>query len=117
HSLCIYISLYPRFLSSFPDSPPTSFSPLSLHDALPIFIVVSRHEWLRGRRGSRIRPSRSSCAHHAHARSVLQVGRRVDHDVHAQIGKHTSELQSRENLVCRLLLEKKKNKRRDSLRL
>src|SRR5690606_42111944 len=26
----------------------------------------------------------------------------------AQIGKHTSELQSRENLVCRLLLEKKK---------
>src|SRR5690606_40959395 len=25
-----------------------------------------------------------------------------------KIGKHTSELQSRENLVCRLLLEKKK---------
>src|SRR5690606_40771195 len=25
-----------------------------------------------------------------------------------EIGKHTSELQSRENLVCRLLLEKKK---------
>src|SRR5690606_41526690 len=27
--------------------------------------------------------------------------------------EHTSELQSRENLVCRLLLEKKKNKRTD----
>src|SRR5690606_40115944 len=26
--------------------------------------------------------------------------------------EHTSELQSRENLVCRLLLEKKKNKKR-----
>src|SRR5436309_8790538 len=26
--------------------------------------------------------------------------------------EHTSELQSRENLVCRLLLEKKKNKRK-----
>src|SRR5690606_39599044 len=26
-----------------------------------------------------------------------------------KIGKHTSELQSRENLVCRLLLEKKKH--------
>src|SRR5690606_39553949 len=26
-----------------------------------------------------------------------------------QIGRHTSELQSRENLVCRLLLEKKKS--------
>src|SRR2546430_10662322 len=28
---------------------------------------------------------------------------------HAEIGKHTSELQSQSNLVCRLLLEKKKN--------
>src|SRR2546427_4082793 len=27
--------------------------------------------------------------------------------------EHTSELQSQSNLVCRLLLEKKKNKRRD----
>src|SRR5690606_41920347 len=31
-------------------------------------------------------------------------------EVVLEIGKHTSELQSRENLVCRLLLEKKKNK-------
>src|SRR5436309_9224595 len=30
--------------------------------------------------------------------------------------EHTSELQSRENLVCRLLLEKKKNKIRDRVR-
>src|SRR5436309_5109847 len=28
--------------------------------------------------------------------------------------EHTSELQSRENLVCRLLLEKKKNKKEES---
>src|SRR5690606_42074261 len=28
--------------------------------------------------------------------------------------EHTSELQSRENLVCRLLLEKKKNKRKNT---
>src|SRR5436309_8000263 len=28
--------------------------------------------------------------------------------------EHTSELQSRENLVCRLLLEKKKNKRNNN---
>src|SRR5690606_39589282 len=33
---------------------------------------------------------------------VLEIGRSEE---------HTSELQSRENLVCRLLLEKKKNKR------
>src|SRR5690606_40571205 len=30
-------------------------------------------------------------------------------DIDAQSEEHTSELQSRENLVCRLLLEKKKN--------
>src|SRR5215475_10249509 len=29
--------------------------------------------------------------------------------------EHTSELQSRENLVCRLLLEKKKNKKKKGL--
>src|SRR2546422_11704035 len=29
--------------------------------------------------------------------------------VHGEIGKHTSELQSRLHLVCRLLLEKKKH--------
>src|SRR5690606_41673169 len=31
--------------------------------------------------------------------------------------EHTSELQSRENLVCRLLLEKKKHRRRSNLTL
>src|SRR5690606_15835751 len=30
------------------------------------------------------------------------------HDLHQRSEEHTSELQSRENLVCRLLLEKKK---------
>src|SRR5690606_39521264 len=37
---------------------------------------------------------------------------RIDGEQHAQSirsEEHTSELQSRENLVCRLLLEKKKN--------
>src|SRR5687768_18262066 len=32
--------------------------------------------------------------------------------VNLQIGKHTSELQSRLHLVCRLLLEKKKKKKK-----
>src|SRR5690606_41052345 len=39
--------------------------------------------------------------------------RRIDHGLPlgtARSEEHTSELQSRENLVCRLLLEKKKNK-------
>src|SRR3989442_9610509 len=34
-----------------------------------------------------------------------------DHDLHARSEEHTSELQSRPHLVCRLLLEKKKKPR------
>ena len=41
----------------------------------------------------------------AHQRELTE--RRLD-EIEKQIGRHTSELQSRENLVCRLLLEKKK---------
>src|SRR5690606_41957558 len=40
---------------------------------------------------------------HRRARDLLAAGFR---DLR-EIGRHTSELQSRENLVCRLLLEKK----------
>src|SRR5436309_8333573 len=40
--------------------------------------------------------------------SVVNVGRRVTTSP-KRSEEHTSELQSRENLVCRLLLEKKKN--------
>src|SRR5690606_39313321 len=35
----------------------------------------------------------------------------LDQEVGHRSEEHTSELQSRENLVCRLLLEKKKNKK------
>src|SRR5438552_6047535 len=44
--------------------------------------------------------------------SVPEVMRRRVHvgDRVAEIGKHTSELQSPDHLVCRLLLEKKKKK-------
>src|SRR5690606_41709933 len=38
-------------------------------------------------------------------------GRGEGYDVRGRSEEHTSELQSRENLVCRLLLEKKKKKR------
>src|SRR3989442_7992627 len=36
--------------------------------------------------------------------------RRTDRHTHRRSEEHTSELQSRPHLVCRLLLEKKKNK-------
>src|SRR5690606_41248784 len=41
-------------------------------------------------------------------RLALREGRRRDRQPHGRSEEHTSELQSRENLVCRLLLEKKK---------
>src|SRR5207302_7888333 len=37
----------------------------------------------------------------------------VPHGARLRSEEHTSELQSRENLVCRLLLEKKKKKRKE----
>src|SRR6266576_1754591 len=70
----------------FNDPATTEIYTLSLHDALPIFARPRRHRRRQGRPGAR----------------ALEVpdGRRSE--------EHTSELQSRRDLVCRLLLEKKK---------
>src|SRR3712207_7918087 len=93
----------------FNDTATTEIYTLSLHDALPIWTG----------RGSRTAPRRSSCtwgwggstrsppswslaAATPRRRSPASGGapRRSE--------EHTSELQSRQYLVCRLLLEKKK---------
>src|SRR2546427_9515317 len=70
--------------------PPRS-TPLSLHDALPI--CRRRRE----RRGPGAAPA-------------LERRRVADGGAPARSEEHTSELQSQSNLVCRLLLEKKKIK-------
>src|SRR5258708_18522659 len=72
----------------FNDTATTEIYTLSLHDALPIyhanqFAVLCRH-----------------CVSHC-IRNVEGPGRSEE---------HTSELQSPDHLVCRLLLEKKKKK-------
>src|SRR5258707_8770896 len=74
----------------FNDTATTEIYTLSLHDALPI----------SGRR----RPPRSTGT--AGAR---RAGRPPARRGPARSEEHTSELQSRQYLVCRLLLEKKKN--------
>src|SRR5690349_24545168 len=75
----------------FNDTATTEIYTLSLHDALPIYGL-----WARAR--DRLR--------HRQARQRLHPGRqRADRSE-----EHTSELQSRRDLVCRLLLEKKKKK-------
>src|SRR2546428_1655747 len=71
----------------FNDTATTEIYTLSLHDALPISEITIRH------------CPRASCS-----RSHLHFKTRRSEE-------HTSELQSRSDLVCRLLLEKKKTKR------
>src|SRR5690606_40217421 len=97
-------------------TPPTAgISTLSLHDALPISGADrERCRWSchqpgqSGGDGSGHQGSRRSGHSRRHggqpAADADARGRRSE--------EHTSELQSRENLVCRLLLEKKKKKRR-----
>src|SRR5207253_9709771 len=89
------------FLFFFHPTPTTEIYTLSLHDALPIY---------RGRGHGHRRGLRR--AEH----DVLGGGRALAGDRHPagpglrRSEEHTSELQSRGHLVCRLLLEKKKKK-------
>src|SRR5437868_12711577 len=72
------------FLFFFNDTPTTEIYTLSLHDALPIY--------------------------RARARGRGPAGLAERRDARGSLGRseeHTSELQSRFDLVCRLLLEKK----------
>src|SRR6266571_2518120 len=71
-----------RFFFFFNDTATTEIYTLSLHDALPIRVPVCRR--------------RGACE-----RRPLPIAR-------GRSEEHTSELQSHVNLVCRLLLEKKK---------
>src|SRR5258707_8558911 len=50
----------------------------------------------------------------SHRRQILEPVLRLDETLYLQIEKHTSELQSPQNLVCRLFLEKKKKKKKYS---
>src|SRR5205807_10459513 len=102
----------------FHTTPPTQIYTLSLHDALPISDL-----------GHVSSPTRASAASALSTRSSagLPSGRNPSHVVHpswpaspsmttgtssaaseSRSEEHTSELQSPCNLVCRLLLEKKK---------
>src|SRR3712207_9507296 len=86
----------------FNDTATTEIYTLSLHDALPISARVTRG---RSWRGSRI--SSSTCS--SRARTASARARSTRRSTRwARSEEHTSELQSRQYLVCRLLLEKKK---------
>src|SRR5207244_12236837 len=100
--------------------PPAEIYPLSLHDALPI----SPHACLRAASGSVGRPRSAFTAEGARPADAAPGRHRSlsglrDHDPdipeacdaaqeRRRSEEHTSELQSPDHLVCRLLLEKKK---------
>src|SRR5207302_9088221 len=90
-----------RMLSSdlfYTPPPTTEIYTLSLHDALPI----SPTPWLNGKHTIFGIVTEGQDVADAISRAPA-IGDRPRSE------EHTSELQSRENLVCRLLLEKKKN--------
>src|SRR5256885_8493670 len=84
--LCLTLTTSFFFFFFFNDTATTEIYTLSLHDALPISVA--------GRAGPHLRQP-----HRPAHRAGHQRGRSEE---------HTSELQSPCNLVCRLLLEKKK---------
>src|SRR3712207_7416311 len=95
------------FVFFFNDTATTEIYTLSLHDALPIFelsggrVLVLRRADLRPHHGDPDPGVRVQPGGVPQAAGLLQApGVRSE--------EHTSELQSRQYLVCRLLLEKKK---------
>src|SRR5260221_14355002 len=87
----LFLSLPFFFFFFFNDTATTEIYTLSLHDALPIYIITLRRRCqLRG----------------IELRVVSQGVTNAQAD---RSEEHTSELQSHSDLVCRLLLEKKKN--------
>src|SRR5690606_41122269 len=102
----------------FIDPPTPDIYTLSLHDALPISDrsgctgrVRTSSRRRAGNRGSpaAVRRSATSADSVRTRTSTCGTGRRT-HSRDRRSEEHTSELQLRENLVCRLLLEKKKEK-------
>src|SRR5258708_19034784 len=86
----------------FNDTATTEIYTLSLHDALPIYGVgqLHGHAW----RLVQVLELQADASRPFQAEQALRV--LVMH--HHRSEEHTSELQSPDHLVCRLLLEKKK---------
>src|SRR5258707_7753330 len=96
----------PAFFFFFNDPATTEIYTLSLHDALPIF-PRDRQDPVGHDRVAQ--PVRRRGAQDVRA-AVHIINLHLRHRRRTRSEEHTSELQSRQYLVCRLLLEKKKKK-------
>src|SRR5260370_36230388 len=97
-SLCLLF--FSSLFFFFNDTATTEIYTLSLHDALPILATVS----IDVVNSAPVAVTDSYTAHGA----VQLLPELVANDNDPRSEEHTSELQSHLNLVCRLLLEKKK---------
>src|SRR2546422_11756553 len=87
----------------FNDTATTEIYTLSLHDALPIYLPP-------GAGGRNARHEADCSMPGLSSEQRLLTDRRVSDRRSGRSEEHTSELQSRLHLVCRLLLEKKKKR-------
>src|SRR5688572_31914974 len=104
---------------SFTDTATTEIYTLSLHDALPIFAAGPRCDVDRdveGILGTELESSLDDPALFLIGGQLFQAAAlMIAEDLHRlRSEEHTSELQSQSNLVCRLLLEKKKKNKKKS---
>src|SRR5207244_11950203 len=107
----------PPFLFLFNATAPSVLYPLSLHDALPISFqppCLGRSVQLT-QIAERSLARTVGCPHRLHQRPIgvilailATLMRPQKHPGRVRSEEHTSELQSPDHLVCRLLLEKKK---------
>src|SRR5262249_59641847 len=108
-------ALFSLCVSSFTTPAPPELHPLSLHDALPIFPTAALIAYSATLVANTARITIALLLR----QSSVEIGWLSPDQLHRFEGvfiyfgrseEHTSELQSLTNLVCRLLLEKKKNK-------
>src|SRR2546430_12334112 len=95
----------------FNDTATTEIYTLSLHDALPILIADRGPFRERAPVVERFPEEEDWLALPVEEVRVIAIG-----SVEIRSEEHTSELQSQSNLVCRLLLEKKKSQSRSHRR-
>src|SRR3712207_7152275 len=111
--ICSSCLLYCFFF--FNDTATTEIYTLSLHDALPICAVGNRAKSAKAEGSLTATHTGGAGTKVGLSDPVVLYGRAIAQRIKATSGitgrseEHTSELQSRQYLVCRLLLEKKKN--------
>src|SRR5207247_8379546 len=112
-------SLPTLLISLSPATPPPTTYTLSLHDALPISAARRTERrsppetsWTVGASGKTVGSSGPTAFAPPMRFFHIFLGR---HCCRIRSEEHTSELQSRVDLVCRLLLEKKKEEQQSSI--